>query len=244
MTELRAAAHVHSDWSYDGSWTLGRLAEAFAKRGYGAVLTAEHDRGWNSERWERYKEACARASTASLVIVPGIEYADASDTVHVPVWGAPFLTPGLPTVELLVLAREHGAFALLAHPARRDAWRLFEPAWAESLSGIEVWNRKYDGWAPSPTALELTCSYPGLVQMVGLDFHTHRQFFPLSLDLRLSDKANVGAVLEALRTRRFSSVVGRFEVKAFSNGAARRGAAGAEWARRRAATTLRKLRNA
>ena len=101
MTGVRAAVHVHSDWSYDGTWTLPRLAAAFERRGYGVVLTAEHDRDWDAERWSSYREACAAASRPSLLVVPGIEYADPSDTVHVPTWGERFLGAGLPTAELL-----------------------------------------------------------------------------------------------------------------------------------------------
>ena len=50
MTRIRAAVHVHSEWSYDGSWPLTRIATAFSRRGYRAVLMAEHDRGFDAHR--------------------------------------------------------------------------------------------------------------------------------------------------------------------------------------------------
>jgi hypothetical protein len=243
MTTVRAAAHVHSDWSYDGSWALEQLIGAFDARGYGVVLTAEHDRGWDERRWDAYCEACASISTESVLVVPGIEYADPTDAVHIPVWGAPFLEPALPTSELLARARVCDAFSVWAHPGRRDAWRLFEPAWADSLDAVEVWNRKYDGWAPSPTALRLAGEWPSLAQTVGLDFHTQRQFFPLALQLDLAARTP-DAVVATLRSRRFSCGVGRLDASRFSGGPAGRGASGAEWARRRAARALRALRSA
>jgi hypothetical protein len=239
---VRAAVHVHSDWSYDGSWTLPRLAEAFESRGYAVVLTAEHDRDWDDDRWRRYRDACAAASRPSLLLVPGIEYADPSDTVHVPTWGESFLGAGLETDELLDRVERERAFAVLAHPGRREAWRRFEPRWAQALGAIETWNRKYDGWAPGAVALRLADEHPGLARTVGLDFHTQRQFFPLALELRLDGPATVEGVLDALRERRFTSGVGRLDAASFASGPVRHGAASAEWARRRGGRVLRKLR--
>lgn len=33
MTRIRVAAHVHSDWSYDGQWSLPKIAAAFGRFG-------------------------------------------------------------------------------------------------------------------------------------------------------------------------------------------------------------------
>src|SRR5205814_8273350 len=84
---VRAAAHVHSEWSYDASWALPDLARAFARRGYDVVLMAEHDRGFDETRWDEYKRACAQAGGDRILLVPGMEYEDAADGVHVPVCG-------------------------------------------------------------------------------------------------------------------------------------------------------------
>jgi predicted metal-dependent phosphoesterase TrpH len=43
----QATCHVHSEWSYDGSWTLPRIAEAFGRRGSDVVLMSEHDKGFS-----------------------------------------------------------------------------------------------------------------------------------------------------------------------------------------------------
>ena len=42
---LRAAAHVHSDWSDDGAWSLDAIARSFRRRHYDVVLMCEHSRG-------------------------------------------------------------------------------------------------------------------------------------------------------------------------------------------------------
>lgn len=182
MSSVRAALHVHSDWSYDGSWPLIRIARDFSVRGYDLVLMAEHDRSFDSRRWREYRRACARASERGALLVPGIEYSDPTETLHFPVWGVPFMGRGRDPLDLLDDVRARGGATLLAHPARRDAHRLLTDECLARLDGIEVWNRKYDGLGPSRRALELA-STADLPPLFGLDFHTPRQFFPLALRL-------------------------------------------------------------
>ncbi len=200
MSTVRIAAHVHSTWSYDGEWELEDLARAFARRGYDAVLMSEHDRTFDDVRWEAFGDACAAASAGGALLVPGIEYSDARNLVHVPVWGAAgFLGRERPTGDLLRAARDAGGVAVLAHPDRRDAWRTFEPEWLELAHGIEIWNRKVDGWAPGRSGLELAAD-SGLTAFVGLDFHSARQFFPLAMTAALDRPMSADAVLDLVRS--------------------------------------------
>lgn len=241
MTELRIAAHVHSDWSYDGSWTLRELADAFAARKYHAVLTAEHDRTFDARRWDQYRVACAEASTEQVRIVPGIEYSDAENLVHVPVWGAEeFLGRGRPTGELLADARASGGVAVIAHPSRRNAWRALQPDWLALARGIEVWNRKYDGWAPSSVGLELA-DRDGLLPMVGLDFHTARQFFPLAMVAEISAPVDDAVVVDALRAGELAPTAFATRQERFGQGAGLEAARAAEALRRSLAQTKRRL---
>src|SRR5258708_1224111 len=99
---IKAACHIHSDWSYDGKWPLAELAKEFARRGYGVLMMTEHDRGFSEKRWSEYREACAQASSTDILVVPGIEYSDGANPVHVLTWGAvPFLGENMPTGEML-----------------------------------------------------------------------------------------------------------------------------------------------
>jgi len=200
--EVLAVCHVHSKWSYDGSWSLESLSAKFCRRGCRILMMTEHDRGFTARRLEEYRAACAKASSAEILIVPGIEYSDPSNCVHVLVWGpVPFLGEGLATGEMLDGVQAAGGVAVLAHPSRRDAWRTFNPEWAKRLLGVEAWNRKYDGWAPSRTS-------PALIQMadatpfVGLDFHTQRQSFPLTMALEMEEEVTEEAILCSLKSRR------------------------------------------
>ena len=138
LMEVLAACHVHSKWSYDGSWSLEDLSARFSRRGYRVLMMTEHDRGFSAERLDQYRQACVRASREKILVVPGIEYSDAQNRVHVLVWGpVPFLGEGLPTGQILSAVRAAGGLAIFAHPTRREAWKSFEPSWSEQLLGIE-----------------------------------------------------------------------------------------------------------
>lgn len=203
MSRLRVAAHVHSSWSYDGRWSLRRIATGFGRLGYDAVLLAEHDRGFDPGRWSDYRRACARASTDRTLLVPGLEYSDPANTVHVPVWGdIPFLGDGVATGELLRRCQAAGGVAILAHVGRRRAWQAITDDWLDRVIGVELWNRKYDGYAPNPVAVGLLQRRPDLLAFVSLDFHTARQLHPLAMVLPVTGGIGEGQVVDALRESR------------------------------------------
>src|SRR5580704_16965078 len=100
--EHLAVCHAHSNWSYDGSWSLEALSSKFSRQGCRVLMMTEHDRGFTAARFDQYREACAQASTAEILVVPGIEYSDTANRMHVLAWGpVPFLGEGLATSEML-----------------------------------------------------------------------------------------------------------------------------------------------
>ena len=239
MTKVRAVAHLHSEWSDDATWPLDRLAAAFRKRGRSVLLMCEHSRTFTPAKWSEYVQACAAASQDGVLVVPGLEYNDADNVVHIPVWGdVPFLSQTPDIADVLTHTREANGIAVFAHPWRRNAWRRFDPAWAKDLTAVEIWNRKYDGWAPNREARAYARNL-GLAPFVALDFHGARQFFPLAMELTLAGPATRMTVEDALRE-------GDFEPLAFSRSALRLTSgvgglalAAAEAARAVAARTLR-----
>src|SRR5438093_284526 len=129
MQMVPAACHVHSNWSYDGRWTLPELAAEFGRRGFRVLMMTDHDRGFTESRRLRHRAACVQASSENILVVPGIEYSDAQNIVHILAWGpVPFLGEGLPTIEVLKAVKAAGGVAVMAHPARREAWKLFDPS--------------------------------------------------------------------------------------------------------------------
>jgi predicted metal-dependent phosphoesterase TrpH len=200
MISARVAAHVHSSWSYDAQWSLPDIATAFRRHRYDVVLMAEHDRGFDEHKWAEYQLACQEASTGGILLVPGIEYEDPDSVVHIPVWGeaVPFLGAGRPTLELLRCARDQNAISVLAHPWRRNAVARYQPEWGRLLSAIEIWNRKYDGVAPS-RPLRQFADREGIDPFASLDFHTRRQFYPLAMSVTLAAEPSTASLVEAIR---------------------------------------------
>lgn len=200
--EITAVCHVHSSWSYDGSWSLKDLAAKFRSRGHRIVMMTEHDRGFTESRLAEYREACAEASSEEILVVPGIEYSDVDNRVHVLVWGrVPFLGENLPTTEMLTGVQKANGIAVLAHPARKHVWKTFDPEWTQYLLGIELWNRKYDGWAPNDHVKDLL-QREGAAPFVGLDFHTERQSFPLGMALQMEAAVEEDAIVDCFRAKR------------------------------------------
>ena len=107
---------MHSEWSDDGSWPLRRIARTFTRLGYDVALMSEHSRGFTAAKWLEYADACQEASSDQLLLVPGIEYGDEDDVVHIPVWGnVPFFGEGLPIGRLLPEVSAAGGIAMWAH---------------------------------------------------------------------------------------------------------------------------------
>lgn len=204
---VAAACHIHSEWSYDAKWSLRDLAAEFAGRGYRVLLVSEHDRGFSELRFQQHRGACADASSEDFLIVPGIEYSDPDNIVHILTWGVPsFLGEGLPTRQLLKEVKVNNGVAVLAHPARREAWTRYDPSWTSYLIGIELWNRKADGWAPSPVAATLLRE-TDLVPFASLDFHHRNQLFPLSMQLDITGPITEDSVVDCIRAHRCRAMV-------------------------------------
>ena len=203
----RIAFHVHSDWSYDGRWPLERISHDFRRRGFDAVLLCEHCRTFDEERWQSYQEACRAAGSHGAILVPGIEYSDPENVVHVPVWGVDeFLGSEIPTAEMLEKASGHpGAFIVLAHPNRRNAWELIDKDWLDRFHAIEIWNRKADGIQVSRVRewIEKT----KVRRIAALDFHSDRQRFPMATTVNVDDGSDSIQIIKAMREGRFNTTV-------------------------------------
>jgi hypothetical protein len=243
VTRIRVASHVHSEWSYDGRWTLEQISEAFGRRGYDAVLLAEHDRGFDAGRWAEYRAACAAVGAgAGARLIPGIEYSDPGNSVHIPVWGdISFLGAGMETADLLPGARAAGGIAILAHPGRRNVGRTLDPQLFQYFTGIEIWNRKYDGYAPNRMAGDLVRARPGVIPMVSLDFHTARQFHPLAMLIEIAGEASESEICAALAARRAQPAAFGLPAAPLTRPPAWHAMRGVELARKRVAARVKPL---
>ncbi|MDN5763608.1 MAG: hypothetical protein L0H41_14995 [Microlunatus sp.] len=223
MSVLKLAPHIHTEASDDSDWPLRRLASTLKWWGFDGMLVSDHDRTMDGSKWRRLQAECDRVGDETgFLIVPGVEYQDPDHVVHVPVFGRmPFQGRSPDIMSLMRSAREQGSVAVFAHPARRNAWQRWSPKWAAHLSGIEVWNRKYDGIAPNAWALD-TAREHDLMPMVGLDWHGPRQLFGLALEVpapaAATNRARSDAVLAVVLTGRARCTAFSVGVERFADG--------------------------
>lgn len=204
---LRVAMHAHSEWSYDAKWPLARIAWVMPWFGADVVMMCEHDTGFPAERFDEYRAACAAASTAQCTIIPGIEYSDETNDVHLPTWGVDrFLGAARPVIETLSAASEAGGASVFAHPARHEAWERYEDTWTAHLAGIELWNRKTDGIAPGVEAIRLL-KETGLSPVVAMDFHRRNQLWPLINLVEVGDGPLEEEIVAAMKAGRVTPLV-------------------------------------
>lgn len=199
---MRVVLHAHSDWSYDGHWSLHRIARVYGALGVAAVMMTEHDTGFDPARFGAYRAECAAASIQACTLIPGIEYSCPDNDVHILTWGLDrFLAEHRSVPETLAAVRAAGGAAVFAHPVRRDAWRIFDPAWVPYLSGIEVWNRKSNGVTACGRADALIRG-TGLPATVGQDFHKLRHLYPLTMQVPRPTGDLEAGLVAALRAGR------------------------------------------
>ncbi len=120
MKYVKALSHVHSNWSYDGHLRLDELKEKFQRYGVKVLYMTEHDRTFDQEKWDSYKEACKKASSENFLFVPGIEYSCKNNRLHVLVWGdLPFFGSECLDEQLF---RKLSNYSLLVHRGRKASY--------------------------------------------------------------------------------------------------------------------------
>ncbi len=241
---LRTAFHVHSDWSYDGHWSIKKLAQFFLARHYQAIVLTEHDRGFSEVRRQAHRQECQEASSDKLIILSGIEYSDPCNRIHILTLGdIPFYGENQQTLGLLQHVHAHGGASVFAHPSRKDAWRHYSSEWEPFLNGIELWNRKTDGWSPSGDA-QLLVNQTRLEPFCGLDFHRRNQSFPLAMNIELGDQPPSESTLtKAIRARAISAEAFGRPVSVCLSKPSRLVLNGCERLRRSVAPILRRLKS-
>ncbi len=239
-----SAVHVHSTWSYDGHWELARIAQRFGQLGFRVALMTEHDRGFTQARLEAYRRECEQASTDRCLLVPGIEYSDRDNCVHTLTWGpVPFLGENRDTLDVLKAVREHGGLCVFAHPTRKQAIERFRAEWAKWLLGVEIFNRKSDGFDFSADGRRVYADHPELLAFASIDFHSGKQHFPAAMRLDLDGPVSEQSILDALGGRRARARLLGLPAESWLRGPAPLLLRGAERARRSILRAVRKKRS-
>jgi len=186
MTVMRAETHVHSELSYDESWTLAGLAQLFRRLGTEAFFMTEHDIGFDRTCYDDCSAACAGALVHGTMLVVGIGYFCPKYHVHILTWRLGLFPAEHRTIsETLEAVRAEGGMAVFGHPTRRNVSRNFDPSWLPLLDGIGFWNRQTDRILPLASARDLK---PRRARShFGVDFNCLKRHY--SLDMLIPDGA-------------------------------------------------------
>ena len=85
-------------------------------------------------------------------------------------------------------------------------------------TGIEVWTRKWDGWAPNERACEWAAD-AGMVGVAALDLHGPHQIFPLAMELEIAGPLGVESCVDAFRQRRCRALIHGLSAAPLTSGA-------------------------
>ncbi|MHB8830852.1 MAG: PHP domain-containing protein [Patescibacteria group bacterium] len=204
MNQINGYLHLHSSHSYDGKLSLPEIKEKCLALGMSFVAMAEHIDGLAPNDIQSAASECRALSDSKFVFMPGFElpYKDC----HVLLLGATDVRLDLPPLEAIKLAKQQGAFIVLAHP-HRNHYQIDQEL-LELLDGIEVWNQQYDGKRyPRIQALELfeknSAQRTSLLAAAGLDFHRVSHFGNPRIKLDVSEISEK-EIINQLKTGNYS----------------------------------------
>jgi hypothetical protein len=204
--------HIHSDYSYDGTNSLGEIADWARARGIRFVLLTEHDLGFDPEKFEKYRAECSKFS-GDVLLVPGMEYEviHCGAIVHIGAVGVQVLLDRLVLdqgiLALVDAIHSHGGLALLHHP--NNIKHVLTREHVEAFDFIELWNTKFDcDFAPN---LQFTRWLRGMGSrgpyMVSADIHEVGRFHKKNtafIDMDFgSDNLDLAGIAHRLKNRHY-----------------------------------------
>ena len=203
---VRAALHVHSTLSHDGTLMLSEVSELYRERGFHLVAIGEHSQDMDEDKVRSLIDQCASHSSADFLMLPGIEFSCLPEGLHIFGAGVTALTRDADPLSVARHIRASGGFSVLAHPSRQK-WQH-----ADSLLGAvdaaELWNIGYDGkYLPAlqaPAAFQRMRSVnPSLLAVAGHDLPRTVSFYNSAI-VRAVDVLAREQAISALRRGRYT----------------------------------------
>ena len=216
MKHIKALFHIHSTYSYDGEWSLEKLKNSAIKHGYNALFICEHNRNFSDKKFKSLIKECDNLSDDKVLLIPGIEYEDADNIIHICTFGLKNLISEYSSInDLLQKVVKENGIAVYAHPEGKHSYKKIDKNVFSLLNGIEVWNRKEDGIKPSKIAWSLYKKHK-VTPFVSLDFHRKAQLFPLSILFR-NISLDKEEILESIRNGKLVSTAFGIPISFFYN---------------------------
>lgn len=179
--------HLHTEYSYDGNYTLSDIAGLAKKHGHSFILLTEHNDDFNDDKMKRFVSACKHFSSDSMLIIPGLEV-NCDFGRHILALGVTRRIETASPDHVVESIKENGGLAIIPHPCLYQ-FRSFLAS-AENLNGVEVWNSRYDGtWAPNPRSFSLLRRLrhenPNIFAYAGQDAHSLSDVSDLRVTMEL-----------------------------------------------------------
>ena len=203
-TGLRGIVHAHSTRSYDGKHDYSQLRDIFTGLGLQFACMTEHIEYFRQRQIDLVLEDCARHSDSRFLFVPGIEM----DCFVVYFLGlAPTDVDFQSNHSIFASLRRSSALCVLSHPIKAE---FTYPDWVlNDCDAVEVLNSKHDGrfyFRPESESLlrRVRRMRPGVVPLIGLDFHESQQLCGLHIRLRNEGPLTQAFVLDQLKSGQVS----------------------------------------
>jgi PHP domain len=193
---MKVLAHAHTTFSMDGHLSPERLAAEAARRGFGAVLLADHHESLDPERFAALMAECA--AIRHPIMIPGVERS--FNGYHVCAFGPESWPEGTDLPSWAAAVRRAGGLLSCAHPVRYDN-RIPDDVLHE-VDLVEVWNasRRYNGsLAPDPRAWDLLAGER--LGIASQDVHRTRDLSSVAIEI--PSAATSREVITAIRSGTF-----------------------------------------
>jgi hypothetical protein len=199
---LRGVAHVHSTRSFDGKCSYAELREILAGSGLHFACMTEHIEGLGQRDVDGIIEDCLRYSDERFLFVPGIEM-DCFTIYLLGVGQAKIDFTSNESIYASLLPSSR--LCILSHPIKASF--QYPESILNRCHGVEILNAKHDGkfyFRPGSERLlrRVRKSRPGVVPLVGLDFHSPDQLCPIHMRLRNGGPLSPDFVLAELAAGR------------------------------------------
>src|SRR5947209_1344224 len=111
---MKAVAHLHSSFSFDGKLTLDELRGLMESQGVNVMFMSEHIEELTVAKINEFVDACAASSTEGCLIVPGIEI----DELHILIFGIGKIGNYSDALDFAKQRHAEGALIAISHPVK------------------------------------------------------------------------------------------------------------------------------
>lgn len=211
--QFRGFIHIHTTYSYDGTFSLSDLRDLVKKRRYDFMLLTEHAEDFDDEKMQMLVDECRHASDEHFLVIPGLEF-NIKDEIHLLGTGITKnfheRDPGI----LIQKIHENGGIAILAHTA--DYKKDIPYAQLKDVDFIEIWNPRYgERLSPSMKSIKILHEFRNMkttfIASGGLDLHKPRDLVPV-YQVVFSDGLNQKDIINSLKQGKFTTTNGFIEL--------------------------------